>query len=84
MFLTITHNPSGETLHQRRLAPTECLCPEHHTDRWLEIHYDGELERAPSDGIIPAGCAEYRTEIHPYKHDTFHIWSALDWFGRPV
>lgn len=82
MFLVITHNPSGETLHQRRLAPNEILDPEALTDRWLEKAYDGELERDVSDGHIPAGCADYRTEIRNRLHDDVCIWSGLDWFAR--
>lgn len=82
MFLVIEHIQSGETLHLRRLSPTESLCLEHHTDRWLEVNYDGELERAPADGHIPNGCGEYRTEIRNRKHDDVCIWSSLDWFSR--
>lgn len=84
MFLHIQHNPSGEVLLCRRLAPNEILDPAALTDTFLEKTYAGELLRDASDGYIPAGCAEYRTEIRNRKHDDVVIWSALDWFGRPV
>lgn len=82
MFLNITHNPSGETLFQRRLAPQELLDIEALTDKALEQIYDGDLQRSPSDGFIPAGCADYRTEIRTRKHDDVCIWEGLDWFPR--
>jgi hypothetical protein len=78
MFLHIQHNPSGEVLHQRRLSPTETLCPEALTDRYLN---GTELERMAPDGYIPAGCADYRTEIRIEKHHDVVIWTGLDWFG---
>lgn len=82
MFLIILHNPSGETLHQRRLGPNERLDIEALTDKALEKIYDSDLERDVADGYIPAGCAEYRTEIRNRKNDDVCIWEGLDWFPR--
>jgi len=79
MFLHIEHVPSGETLHLRRLSPTEILDPTALTDRWLETE---EFSRDLTDGYIPTGCADYRTEIrHTLKPNPPVIWDGLDWFG---
>ncbi|MDB2578779.1 hypothetical protein N9Y00_07040 [Tateyamaria sp.] len=82
MFLHIQHNQSGEVLVNRRLAPNEILDPEALTDKALEQIYDGELQRELPNGHIPAGCADYRTEIRNRKHDDVVIWDGLDWFPR--
>jgi hypothetical protein len=79
MFLHIQHNQSGEVLVNRRLGPNEILDPEALTDKFLN---GTELQRDLPNGHIPAGCADYRTEIRTRKHDDVCIWEGLDWFPR--
>ena len=75
MFVEISHR--GETLLLRRLAPTESLDPTHHADRWCASH---DLRRAPPDGHIPSGCADYRCEVRQTKAASVVIWDALDFY----
>ena len=75
MFVEISHR--GETLLLRRLAPTESLDPAHHADVWCAAH---ELRRAPPDGHIPSGCADYRCEVRQTKAASVVVWASLDFF----
>ena len=75
MFVEISHR--GETLLLRRLALTESLDPVHHADVWCAAH---DLQRAPPNGYIPSGCADYRCEVRQTKAASVVVWDALDFY----
>ena len=77
MFICITHNPSGETLLLRRMAPNETLNLRHYVEKWADSI---GMKIADADGYIPRGCAEYFAEIRDTKHETGSCWESLDFY----
>ena len=77
MFICITHNPSGETLLLRRMAPTETLNLSHYVEQWADSI---GTKIAVSGGHIPTGCADYSAEIRDTKRETGSCWESLDFY----
>ena len=77
MFICITHNPSGETLLLRRMAPSETLNLIHYVEQWADSI---GMKIADSNGYIPHGCAEYFAEIRDTKRETGSCWESLDFY----
>lgn len=78
MFLSITHNQTGEeTL--RRLAPNETLDIHEHIRRYCAA-YDCTPSFSKPGSHIPNGCGDYQAEIRHTKRETGSCWSCEPFF----
>lgn len=78
MFISITHNQSGESLLLRRLAPNESVDPRHHVAKWAEM--EGVTIAATQTGHIPCGCADYYAETRHTKEPSAVCWDSFDFY----
>lgn len=88
MFLSITHNPSGEELLLRRLSPNEHLDLKAHVQVWFEDRFDGceepmTLSFSEPGSHIPNGCGEYQAEIRDTKAPSGSCWTSEPFFVVP-
>lgn len=81
MFLSITHNRTGEE-YLRRLSPTESLDLRAHCRAWVDRETEGAARPSFSEpgSHIPSGCGEYHAQIRHFKRGCGVCWTSEDFF----